>query len=223
MVLLVAVAAAGAYLYLRQSLPDYDEDATVQGLTGDVEIVRDADAIPHIFASNKLDGLFGLGYVHAQDRLWQMEFQRRVGHGRLSEIFGSTTLAAGPFPEDRRVWPRRPQRVGASPGRHAPAGRGVRRRCERLHQHASRPAASSGVHAASLRTGAVYRGGRSGVGQDDGLGPERELHVGTAAPRHAGEDRCGADGSTVASVSAGWLEHPERPACQSGVARCRRA
>jgi penicillin amidase len=94
--LILAVAATGGYLYLRQSLPDYDANATVRGLTGDVDIVRDADAIPHIFASNKLDGLFGLGYAHAQDRLWQMEFQRRVGHGRLSEIFGSATL-----PQDR--------------------------------------------------------------------------------------------------------------------------
>jgi len=96
-VLLVAATAAGAYVYLRQSLPNYDENATVRGLTGDVDIVRDADAIPHVFASNKLDGLFGLGYVHAQDRLWQMEFQRRVGHGRLSEIFGPTTLAQDRF------------------------------------------------------------------------------------------------------------------------------
>src|SRR6478609_6955771 len=95
-VLLVAAAGGGAYVYLRQSLADYDEDATVQGLTGDVDIVRDADAIPHILAANKLDGLFGLGYVHAQDRLWQMEFQRRIGHGRLSEVLGAATL-----PQDR--------------------------------------------------------------------------------------------------------------------------
>ena len=61
-----------------------------------MEIVRDADAIPHIFASAKLDALFGLGYVHAQDRLWQMEFQRRIGHGRLSEVFGAATV-----PQDR--------------------------------------------------------------------------------------------------------------------------
>ena len=66
------------------------------GISGPVEIIRDPDAIPHIFASTKLDALYGLGYVHAQDRLWQMEFQRRVGHGRLSEIFGAATL-----PQDR--------------------------------------------------------------------------------------------------------------------------
>ena len=50
---------------------------------------------PHVFAANKLDALFGLGYVHAQDRLWQMEFQRRIGFGRLSEIFGSSDRSAG--------------------------------------------------------------------------------------------------------------------------------
>ena len=68
----------------------------VEGLSGPVEIVRDADAIPHIFASAKRDAFFGLGYVHAQDRLWQMEFQRRIGHGMLSEVFGAATI-----PQDR--------------------------------------------------------------------------------------------------------------------------
>src|SRR5262249_41615337 len=69
----------------------------VDGLRGPVDIVRDADDIPHVFGSTKLDALFGLGYVHAQDRLWQMEFQRRIGHGRLSEIFGATTVRQDRF------------------------------------------------------------------------------------------------------------------------------
>src|SRR5690349_10911570 len=95
-VLLVAVAAAAVYGYLRQSLPDYAADTIVAGLTAPIDIVRDADAVPHVFASTKNDALFGLGYVHAQDRLWQMEFQRRIGFGRLSEIFGAATI-----PQDR--------------------------------------------------------------------------------------------------------------------------
>jgi penicillin amidase len=95
-VLLVAVAAAAVYGYLRQSLPDYAADTIVAGLTAPIDIVRDADAVPHVFASTKNDALFGLGYVHAQDRLWQMEFQRRIGHGRLSEVFGAATI-----PQDR--------------------------------------------------------------------------------------------------------------------------
>jgi penicillin amidase len=95
-VVLAAVAAAGGYHYLRRSLPQIDGSVTVAGLSAPVEIIRDSDAIPHIVAANKLDGLFGLGYAHAQDRLWQMEFQRRIGHGRLSEVLGAATL-----PQDR--------------------------------------------------------------------------------------------------------------------------
>ncbi len=96
LVVIVAAAAAGAYLYARRSLPRTSGTIHVEGLSGPVEIVRDADAIPHIFASAKRDALFGLGYVHAQDRLWQMEFQRRIGHGMLSEVFGTATI-----PQDR--------------------------------------------------------------------------------------------------------------------------
>jgi penicillin amidase len=97
-VIIVVAAAAGvaAWFYLRQSLPLVDGTVTVAGISGPVDIVRDADAIPHILASSKRDAFFGLGYVHAQDRLWQMEFQRRIGHGRLSEIFGAVAL-----PQDR--------------------------------------------------------------------------------------------------------------------------
>jgi penicillin G amidase len=96
--LLVAgiVGSLALYVYARRSLPVVNGVQIVAGVTAPVEIVRDADAIPHVFASNKADALFGLGYVHAQDRLWQMEFQRRIGNGRLSEIFGRATV-----PQDR--------------------------------------------------------------------------------------------------------------------------
>jgi penicillin amidase len=96
LLVLMIIAVGGGYVYLRQSLPEMNGSIAVQGIAGPVDIVRDADAIPHIFASTKPDALFGLGYVHAQDRLWQMEFQRRIGHGRLSEIFGEATI-----PQDR--------------------------------------------------------------------------------------------------------------------------
>ena len=93
---LAGMLAAGGYFYLRRSLPQIDGAATVAGLTAPIDIIRDADAIPHVFAANKADALFGLGYVHAQDRLWQMELQRRIGHGRLSEVLGAAAL-----PQDR--------------------------------------------------------------------------------------------------------------------------
>src|SRR5262249_51911690 len=96
LVALLVVAALGTYVLLRRSLPIVNGDVTVAGISAPIDIVRDADAIPHVLASTKADALFGLGFVHAQDRLWQMEFQRRIGFGRLSEIFGPATI-----PQDR--------------------------------------------------------------------------------------------------------------------------
>ena len=62
-----------------------------------MEIVRDAHAIPHIYARSARDGAFAMGFVHAQDRLWQMEMQRRIGAARLSEILGDRTLKTDLF------------------------------------------------------------------------------------------------------------------------------
>jgi hypothetical protein len=118
LVSLAVMAAAGGYHYLRRSLPQMDGTTRVAGLSAPIEIIRDADAIPHIVASNKLDGLFGLGYAHAQDRLWQMEFQRRIGHGRLSEVLGAATLPQDRFLRTvgfaRAARPGPPRRIGRS-------------------------------------------------------------------------------------------------------------
>ncbi len=95
-VVILASASGGGYVYLRRSLPSVEGTIEVAGATAPIDIIRDSDDIPHIFAATKLDAFFGLGYTHAQDRLWQMEFQRRIGNGRLSEIFGAQTL-----PEDQ--------------------------------------------------------------------------------------------------------------------------
>src|SRR5690242_14612825 len=94
---MLVLASVFFYLSLRRSLPLIDGSVAVAGLSAPVDIVRDADAVPHIFAATPLDAVYGLGYVHAQDRLWQMEFQRRIGEGRLSEIFGAATLAQDRF------------------------------------------------------------------------------------------------------------------------------
>lgn len=97
LVIVVLLTGAGGYLFVRSSLPQISGTATVAGIQAPIEIIRDADAVPHIYAESKLDAMFGLGYVHAQDRLWQMEFQRRVGQGRLSEVVGPSTLATDRF------------------------------------------------------------------------------------------------------------------------------
>jgi penicillin amidase len=77
---------------LRRPYPKTDGTLKVQGLTAAVEIVRDSDGVPHIYADTFEDLFFAQGYVHAQDRFWQMDFYRRAGDGRISELFGETTL-----------------------------------------------------------------------------------------------------------------------------------
>jgi penicillin G amidase len=97
LVVLSAAALGGGYIWLRGSLPQVDGEVEVAGLGAPVTIVRDAWAIPHIEANNLLDATFALGFVHAQDRLWQMEFQRRLGAGRLAEILGEAALPSDRF------------------------------------------------------------------------------------------------------------------------------
>ena len=86
------VAAVGGWLWLRTSLPELDGEVVLTDLSGPVEVVRDRHGIPHILAQNEEDALFALGFVHAQDRLWQMEMNRRVGAGRLAEVLGAAAL-----------------------------------------------------------------------------------------------------------------------------------
>jgi penicillin amidase len=85
------LVAALLFLYRRVylgPLPRVNGTFTVRGLHAPVEIIRDAWGVPHIYAANLEDALFGQGYAHAQDRLWQMELHRRLGHGRLAEVVG---------------------------------------------------------------------------------------------------------------------------------------
>ncbi|MEH7826921.1 penicillin acylase family protein [Gemmobacter denitrificans] len=90
-VALAGLAMLGSYYFLSRSLPDYEEDFALPGLTAPVEVVRNNDNVPHIFGQSDRDVFFALGFVHAQDRLWQMTMLRRTAQGRLSEIFGTRT------------------------------------------------------------------------------------------------------------------------------------
>lgn len=97
-VIVVVGAAAGlGYAALRNTVPPVSGSVAIAGLSEPVEVVRDREGVPHIFAKGTDDLYMALGYVHAQDRLWQMELQRRTGQGRLSEIFGERTLNADVF------------------------------------------------------------------------------------------------------------------------------
>jgi len=89
----VLLLGAGAgYVYLRQSLPKVEGEFRLAGITAPVEIQRDRYGIPHIRAQTLEDAVFGLGFAHAQDRLWQMEMNRRIAAGRVAEILGPGAL-----------------------------------------------------------------------------------------------------------------------------------
>lgn len=97
-VLLAATGSIGGYVWYRQaSQPDVAGTLRLAGLRDRVVVVRDRNAVPHIQAANSLDAYYALGYVHAQDRLWQMQMNKRIVAGRLAEILGPSALETDRF------------------------------------------------------------------------------------------------------------------------------
>ena len=94
---LAAVIGIAVAIYVQRSLPEVDGTRAVRGLAGEVRIERDAHGIPTIKGATVEAALFGLGYAHAQDRLWQLETHRRIGSGRLAEAFGEPALETDRF------------------------------------------------------------------------------------------------------------------------------
>lgn len=98
--LLVAVLLTGllAVWTVRQPFPQRAGAATLPGLSAEVTVLRDATGVPHVYADTSADLFAGQGYVHAQDRFWEMDVRRHTTAGRLSELFGEATLT-----EDRVI------------------------------------------------------------------------------------------------------------------------
>lgn len=94
---LLAVSVIFAGVSVNVLSPTYEGIKTLSKLTKETKVYYDSYGIPHIYADNENDAFRTLGYVHAQDRLWQMELLRRIGTGRLSEVFGSTMLDTDKF------------------------------------------------------------------------------------------------------------------------------
>jgi len=88
LLLLVVAGLGGTRWYLGRAEPDPGRDAALAGLGAPVEVWRDSLAVPHVWARSEADLFRAMGYVHAQDRLWQMELFRRVADGRMAEILG---------------------------------------------------------------------------------------------------------------------------------------
>ncbi|MEW5938615.1 MAG: penicillin acylase family protein [Chloroflexota bacterium] len=105
-IVLALVAGAGGAYYFKSylpnkvaplSFPQIDGTIKVEGLDSPVDIYRDQMGVPHIYASTTHDLFFAQGYVHAQERFWQMDFWRHVGSARLSEMFGASQVETDSF------------------------------------------------------------------------------------------------------------------------------
>jgi penicillin G amidase len=83
--------------YAFYSKPKYEGELPLKNIQKETTVYFDEFGVPHIYAENTVDAMEALGYVHAQDRLWQMELMRRIAPGRLSEIFGSVALKNDKF------------------------------------------------------------------------------------------------------------------------------
>ena len=97
LLVLVGILVFAALLFLNTLTPTYEGELELSGITNNVEVYFDTYGIPHIYADNEMEATKALGYVHAQDRLWQMELFRRAGSGRLSEVFGDKAVETDKF------------------------------------------------------------------------------------------------------------------------------
>ena len=97
LVLLLVVLAAVATWTVRRPLPQTGGEIEVSGLVADVEVIRDAHGIPQLYADTDDDLMRAQGFVHAQERFFEMDVRRHVTAGRLSEIFGGDTLGTDKF------------------------------------------------------------------------------------------------------------------------------
>lgn len=95
--LLAVLLMVGGVIYLQQLKPQYSGDLVLKGLHGVVDVYFDDWAVPHIYARNEADAYFALGYVHAQERLFQMEIMRRIAAGRMAEILGQKLVKTDRF------------------------------------------------------------------------------------------------------------------------------
>src|SRR5918993_3132750 len=98
-IVVIALLAGTSFVVwsVRRPFPEYDGTIALPRLRADVDVVRDEHGIPQIYADTAQDLFRAQGYVHAQDRFWEMDFRRHVTAGRLSELFGEDQVDADAF------------------------------------------------------------------------------------------------------------------------------
>ncbi|HET7010299.1 MAG TPA: penicillin acylase family protein [Anaerolineales bacterium] len=103
--MIVVVLGLAGVLTVRRSFPRTDGSLNLPGLHAQVEVLRDALGVPQIYAQDEHDLFMAQGFVHAQDRFWQMDFWRHLGSGRLAEMFGESQVETDAFIRTMG-WPR---------------------------------------------------------------------------------------------------------------------
>ena len=134
-----------------------DGEIDVPGLDAEVTVLRDAQGVPQVYADTADDLFRAQGYVQAQDRFFEMDVRRHVTAGRLSELFGESTLEADKYDPHHRL--AAGGRAGAGPADPGHAGYldGVRRRRQRLPRRPQTPSEMSLEYTVLARTGLDYR------------------------------------------------------------------
>lgn len=97
LLVLIVVLAIALFAYIFHLKPKYEGELQLKNLEKETTVYFDEYGVPHIYADSEKDAMTALGYVHAQERLWQMELLRRIAPGKLSEIFGSVALKNDKF------------------------------------------------------------------------------------------------------------------------------
>jgi penicillin amidase len=96
-VIVLVLLIGGTWWWLNSMMPAYEGTQSLKGLKEKTEVFYDKFGVPHIYAANETDAYFSLGYVVAQDRLFQLEMIRRLAGGRLAEILGPSMLKSDKF------------------------------------------------------------------------------------------------------------------------------
>ena len=186
-VLVVVVVAAGAFVGWvgARGLPQDDGTVSLPGLSADVTVKRDANGIAQIYAGTPADLFAAEGYVHAQDRMWQMDVWRHISSGTLSELFGKSELQTDEFIRTLG-WRHRRSATTTPPTRARGDPEGICQRRECLAQPAPRPGPAVRHHrlpwgggAERLPAGAVDARRHAGLGQGRGrqLGGDYDSEV----------------------------------------------
>lgn len=97
LLVLVILLSIGLGFYVLYQKPIYEGELQLKNIRKEIKVYFDDFGVPHIYANSQKDAMTTLGYVHAQDRLWQMELMRRIAPGRLSEMFGSKLVKVDKF------------------------------------------------------------------------------------------------------------------------------